>query len=176
MSQEIYQARFNAEGEDFRPIAPMRVDDPIPTQRLNSGLFSSLTPEWPTPAGVFAALDERFHFTLDACATPQNAKCARFFTPQQDALRQEWSGSVFLNPPYGREIGAWLRKAWESSKRGAIVVCLVPCRTDTSWWHDYCMKGEILFVRGRLKFGAAENSAPFPSAVVIFEAAQSDRH
>lgn len=150
-------------------MTPIRVDDPIPGQRLNRGLFSSLTPEWPTPAVVFAALDGVYHFDLDACATPENAKCQRFFTPDQDALRQEWTGSVFLNSPYGREIGRWLKKAWESAQQGATVVCLVPARTDTSWFHSYCMKGNIFFIRGRLKFGDAQNSAPFPSAVVVFE-------
>jgi hypothetical protein len=70
-----------------------------------------------------------------------------------------------MNPPYGRDIGKWMKKASESD---ATVVCLVPARTDTKWWHDYAMKGEITFIRGRLKFGNAVNSAPFPSAVVVF--------
>ena len=73
-----------------------------------------------------------------------------------------------MNPPYGREIGAWMKKAYESSLQGAMVVCLVPARTDTKWWHDYAIKGEIEFIRGRLKFGKSKNSAPFPSAVVVF--------
>jgi len=76
-----------------------------------------------------------------------------------------------MNPPYGREIGKWVKKAYESAQSGATVVCLVPARTDTAWWHDYCAKGEIRFVRGRLKFGGSKNSAPFPSAVVIFRPA-----
>lgn len=74
-----------------------------------------------------------------------------------------------MNPPYGREIGLWMRKAYEESLKGCIVVCLVPSRTDTAWWHDYVQgKAEVRFVRGRLKFGNAKNSAPFPSAVVIY--------
>jgi hypothetical protein len=89
------------DGQAFRPAVPVRIDDPIPGKRLNQGLFSSLTPEWPTPASVFQALNERYHFTLDACATPENATCARYFTPEQDALRQEWTGTVWANPPYG---------------------------------------------------------------------------
>ena len=77
-----------------------------------------------------------------------------------------------MNPPYGREIGKWMRKAYESSLYGATVVCLVPARTDTAWWHDYAMKGEVEFVRGRLKFGGSKASAPFPSAIVTFWAAR----
>jgi phage N-6-adenine-methyltransferase len=169
VTEQIYQSTFDLNGRDFHLAPPIRVKDPIPGQRLNRGLFSSLTPEWPTPAGVFDALDSTYHFTLDACATPENAKCSRFFTSEQDALRQEWTGSVWLNPPYGREIGLWLKKAVDSSKRGTTVVCLVPSRTDTDWWHRWCMQGNIFFVRGRLRFGDADNSAPFPSAIVVFE-------
>jgi hypothetical protein len=73
-----------------------------------------------------------------------------------------------MNPPYGRAIKDWMAKAYDSSKNGAKVVCLVPARTDTAWWHDYAMKGEITFLRGRLKFGNSKNSAPFPSALVVF--------
>jgi len=136
---------------------------------MNSSLhFSSKTDLWETPADFFARLDEEFHFTLDVCALPENAKCRRFFTPEEDGLRQAWHGCCWMNPPYGRTIGAWMRKAWEESRRGATVVCLVPARTDTAWWHDYAAKGEIRFLRGRLKFGHAKSSAPFPSAIVIF--------
>jgi phage N-6-adenine-methyltransferase len=166
VKEEVYQSAFDSAG-NLAP--PLRVNDPLPGQRLNHGLFSSLTPEWPTPAGVFDALDNTYHFTLDASATPENAKCSRYFTSEHDALRQEWTGCVWLNPPYGREIGLWLKKAVESSERGATVVCLVPSRTDTEWWHTWCMRGKIFFVRGRLKFGNVDNSAPFPSAVVVFE-------
>jgi phage N-6-adenine-methyltransferase len=169
VKEQIFQASFGIEGQEFHPSVPVRVDDPLPGQRLSRGLFSSLTPEWPTPVGVFQTLNRRYHFTLDACATPDNAKCERFFTKDQDALVQEWSGAVWMNPPYGPTIGRWLRKAYESSQHGATVVCLVPARTDTAWWHQWVMKGNIFFVRGRLKFGAAQNSAPFPSAVVVFE-------
>lgn len=141
---------------------------------MNRGLFSSLTSEWSTPPDLFARLDAEFGFTLDVCARPENAKCANFFTLEQDGLEQEWAGTCWMNPPYGRQIGRWIQKAWESAEK-ALVVCLVPARTDTSWWHDYCMRGEIRLIRGRLKFGGADGigqgqygSAPFPSAVVIF--------
>jgi len=92
-----------------------------------------------------------------------------YFTEQDDGLSQEWYGSVWMNPPYGKTIGLWMKKAYESSCAGVKVVCLVPARTDTAWWHDYAMKGSIEFIRGRLKFGGSKNSAPFPSALVIFE-------
>jgi phage N-6-adenine-methyltransferase len=169
VKEQVYQGAFRPDGPQFRLADPVPVEHPLPGQHLNQGLFSSLSPEWPTPDAVFDALNERFHFTLDACATPENAKCERYFTSDQDALQQEWAGRVFLNPPYGRDIGHWLKKAYESSVHGATVVCLVPSRTDTDWWHSYCMKGSIFFVRGRLRFGNAQNSAPFPSAVVVFE-------
>jgi phage N-6-adenine-methyltransferase len=131
--------------------------------------FSSATDVWSTPPELFAALDAIFHFTLDVCATPDNAKCPRYFTAADDGLAQDWLGVCWMNPPYGRTIGKWMHKALvESSKHRATVVCLVPARTDTKWWHDYAARGEILFLRGRLKFGDAESSAPFPSALVTF--------
>lgn len=135
---------------------------------INQGLFSSATDEWPTPQEFFDALNAEFRFELDVCATSENAKCPKYFTREDDGLSQPWSGVCWMNPPYGRQIGAWVRKAYESAQNGATVVCLLPSRTDTAWWHDYCMKGEMRFVRGRLKFGDSKNSAPFPSAVVIF--------
>lgn len=130
--------------------------------------FSSKTDEWPTPQDFFDKLDAEFHFELDVCATPENAKCDRYFTKRENGLLQKWEGVCWMNPPYGREIGQWVKKAYESALEGATVVCLLPARTDTGWWHDYCMKGEIRFVRGRLKFGNASENAPFPSAVVVF--------
>jgi phage N-6-adenine-methyltransferase len=130
--------------------------------------FSSATDLWATPQEFFDRCDADFAFTLDVCATPENAKCARFFTAADDGLAQDWSGTCWMNPPYGREIGRWMRKAYESSLSGATVVCLVPARTDTRWWHDYAMRGEIEFIRGRLKFGNAKTNAPFPSALVVF--------
>lgn len=132
--------------------------------------FSSKTPEWPTPLAFFQEQDRRWKFTIDVCATAENAKCARFFTEEQDGLRQSWTGErCWMNPPYGRAIGHWMRKAWEESQRGALVVCLVPARTDTGWWHDYAIRGAVTYIRGRLKFGDGKNSAPFPSALVVFE-------
>lgn len=132
--------------------------------------FSSVKNEWETPPELFAEWDHRFHFEMDVCATSQNTKCVRYFTLECDGLSQSWAPYVcWMNPPYGREIITWVHKAYEESRRGATVVCLVPARTDTRWWHEYCMKGEIIFLRGRLKFVGAPHSAPFPSAIVIFK-------
>ena len=132
-------------------------------------MFTSKTDLWETPKVFFDELDKEFHFELDVCALPENAKCKNYFTPEIDGLKQKWCGICWMNPPYGREIGNWMKKAYESSQDGATVVCLVPSRTDTKWWHEYAMKGEIRFIRGRLKFGNSNNSASFPSAVVIFK-------
>ena len=136
-------------------------------------MFSSKTDMWETPQAFFDDLDRLFHFTLDACAIPENAKCAVFYTPEQDGLSQRWTGTVWCNPPYGRKIGEWVRKAYQSvvSQDAECVVMLLPARTDTRWFHDYCYMNkfaQIRFVRGRLKFGGGQNAAPFPSMVVIF--------
>ena len=130
--------------------------------------YSSDRTDWETPQELFRQLNDEFHFTLDVCAFTHNAKCKNFFSPEIDGLSQEWNGVCWMNPPYGREIGKWVKKAYESSLNGATVVCLVPCRTDTKWWHDYCMKGEIRFIKGRVKFVGAKENAPFPNAIVIF--------
>jgi len=139
---------------------------------FNRGLFSSASHYWATPQEVFNSLDAEFHFTLDACATPENAKCARFYTEQENGLWRSWDGVVFVNPPYGRLIGEWIQKAyWEAVRGGCTVVMLLPARTDTRWWHGWVMKAdEIRFIRGRLKFGGAKTGAPFPSCIVVFRA------
>jgi site-specific DNA-methyltransferase (adenine-specific) len=138
--------------------------------------FSSKTDDWPTPEEFFAKLNQEFTFTLDPCSSHENAKCAQHFTKDDDGLAQSWKGhAVFMNPPYGRDIVKWMKKAYESAREGAKVVCLVPARTDTAWWHEYAMKGEIRFIRGRLKFGGHQNSAPFPSAIVIFSGKDDGR-
>jgi phage N-6-adenine-methyltransferase len=131
--------------------------------------YSSDTDNWATPQDFFNLLDREFHFEVDVCSSEENAKCPRYFTIEDDGLAQEWRGACFMNPPYGRTIGAWIEKAYLSSLEGATVVCLVPARTDTAWWHDWAMQAdEIRLVRGRLKFGRGTAPAPFPSAVVVF--------
>lgn len=174
---------------------------------INEALYSSKTDEHPTPQWFFDVLNREFGFTLDPCATHENAKCSLYFTREDDGLMQDWRGhTVFMNPPYGSPeqpckpnctkkkcaergwhtdvyipgIIDWMRKAYESSREGATVVCLVPARTDTEWWHDYVghydwetrtyvkHADEVRNVTGRLRFGGAKNTAPFPSAVVIY--------
>lgn len=131
-------------------------------------MTSATTSEWSTPQDFYDALDSVFRFTLDVCATHGNAKCDAYFTEAEDGLKQPWVGTCWMNPPYGRVITAWMKKAYESARAGATVVCLVPSRTDTKWWHAYAMKGVVEFVKGRLKFGGCTENAPFPCAVVVF--------
>ena len=133
--------------------------------------FSSVTDQWATPLDFFKKCEEKYGpFNTDVCADASNAKCKEFFTKEQDGLKQAWKGKCWMNPPYGKEIGKWMEKAFLSAQNeGATIVCLVPARTDTKWWHDYAMKGQIEFIKGRLKFGGSKNSAPFPSALVIFK-------
>lgn len=136
-------------------------------------LFSSNSMEWETPIEIFNALDREFHFTLDAASTHENAKCKKHYTIAENGLKQSWAGeTVWLNPPYGRGIGQWMKKAYDEGRRGTTVVCLVPALTDTTWFHAYCYNKpdvKIRFIKGRLKFGNSKNSAPFPSAIVIYK-------
>lgn len=134
-------------------------------------MFSSKTDQWETPQDFFNKLNDEFHFDLDVCALPENAKCKKFYTPEQDGLSIPWKGTVWCNPPYGRTISSWVRRAFLSSAAGeSTVVMLLPSRTDTKWFHDYIYRhAEIRFIKGRLKFGGCRNSAPFPSMVVVFQ-------
>lgn len=136
---------------------------------LTKGLFTSKTDEWGTPQGIFDELNKTFHFTIDVCADSSNHKCERYFTKEQDGLKQDWGGGViWCNPPYGREIGKWVEKC---SMHEGVAVMLVPARTDTKWWQDYIYRNpnaQVRFFRGRLKFNDGKNPAPFPSALVIF--------
>lgn len=134
-------------------------------------MFSSKTDEWATPHEFFNSLNDEFHFTVDVCATEENAKCRKYYTRQDDGLAQDWSGEVvWCNPPYGREMPNWIKKCAEHAEAGGVAVMLIPARTDTKAFHEYIYgNAEIRFVRGRLKFGNAKNTAPFPSMVVIFD-------
>lgn len=133
---------------------------------MNEVMFSSKTDLWSTPQDFFDKLNEEFGFDVDVCALPSNAKCDKYYTPLDDGLSQKWEGVCWCNPPYGREIGKWVKKAYQSD---AIVVMLLPARTDTKWFHDYIYgKAEIRFIKGRLKFGDSKNAAPFPSMIVVF--------
>lgn len=142
---------------------------------LSAVHFSSATVEWATPQALFDELHAEFGFTLDVCATTENAKCPCFFTREANGLAKDWRGHVcWMNPPYGRTIGAWVGKA---ATCGALVVALLPARTDTRWWHDFIWDAErhrpragvqVRLRKGRLKFGGAKAGAPFPSVVVVF--------
>lgn len=129
--------------------------------------FASFNQDWETPDSVFKPLDEEFHFTLDVCANSTNHKCKDYFTKEQDALKQKWKGMCWMNPPF-KQVGKWVKKAYLESQNGAIVVCLVASRTNTNWWHDYCMKGEVRFIRGRPKFKGNKHGLPQPLAIVVF--------
>lgn len=142
-------------------------DNPMTVHKV---YFSSKSTEWPTPVRFFQTLDDEFNFTLDPCATHENAKCSRYFTYSDNGLAQDWSNErVFCNPPYGQAISDWAKKCHQESLNGALVVLLVPARTDTRWFHDWVFgKSEIRFVKGRLKFGDGKGSAPFASILAIY--------
>lgn len=148
-------------------------------------MFSSKTSEWETPQEFFEYWDDIYYFTLDPCCTKETAKCKKFYTKEDDGLSKSWAGErVFMNPPYGREIGNWIKKAWIETEynENTFVLALIPARTDTKWWHNYCMYAErVYFIKGRLKFTKwymyegmyipdilINNSAGFPSAIVVF--------
>lgn len=149
---------------------------------MNQALLSSKKMDYCTSQDFFDELDKEFHFVLDAAATEKNAKCPMYYTPENDGLNNslghpigvvDIGGAVFCNPPYGREIGKWVKKAYEEAQKGITVVLLIPSRTDTTYFHDYiCGKAEIRFIRGRLRFtdedGKTYDPAPFPSMVVIY--------
>ena len=135
-------------------------------------MFSSKSNDWSTPQDFFDELNAEFGFTLDPCADEFNHKCNKYFTEGDDGLLQDWGGEiVFCNPPYGKAIKDWVRKAYiEGCKPNTTVVLLIPARTDTAYFHDYIYHEakEIRFIRGRLKFGNSKNAAPFPSMIVIY--------
>ena len=142
---------------------------------VSKTLFSSETGEWETPQDLFNELNNEFNFGWDLAATKENAKCKYFFTKEQDALGKDWfmiksAWALWCNPPYGRDIGKWVKKAHLETMKGANIVMLLPARTDTKWFHDFIYgQHGIRFLKGRLKFGGAKHPAPFPSMVVIFK-------
>ncbi len=146
-------------------------------QKTIQTMFSSKSDKWSTPQAFYDELNKVHNFTLDPCCDEESKKCEKFFTEKDNGLQQSWRGeTVFMNPPYGREIKKWLAKAHSESKNpNTKVVCLVPARTDTKYWHEHCMSADKLYlIKGRLKFGDSKNSAPFPSAIVVFDS-ESDR-
>ncbi len=139
---------------------------------LQKAMVSSKSNEWATPQSFFDELNKRFKFTLDPCSTNENHKCNKFYTVKEDGLSKDWSNEiVFMNPPYGGHTRDWIEKAYLESLKGAVVVCLIVSSTDRSYWHDFIFPraSEIRFIRGRLKFGGVKNTAPFASAIVVFD-------
>jgi len=171
---QLYE-RAASNGTLMSHLTPTQAYKALGVVRNNNGsdwYQSSDSDDWWTPQWVFDMLDQEFGFEIDVCASAENAKCERFFSREDNALDQEWAGVCWMNPPYGRSgdqgIYQWMQKARQSAQAGATVVCFVPARTDTLWWWDHALEGEIRFIKGRLKFSNAANSAPFPQAVVIF--------
>lgn len=139
----------------------------------NNGRYNGNGRHWETPPEVYGPLDEEFNFTLDPCAQASTAKCSKFYTEDDDGLSKSWCGErVFMNPPYGKEIYAWTRKAREEQSRGVLVVGLLPASTDLKWWHeDVVGYAEVRYIRGRVRFltgGPYRASGFFPSVVVVW--------
>ena len=135
---------------------------------FDSNRFASNNQEYATPWDLFNKLNDEFNFTLDVCANKINHKCEKYYTEEQNSLLMEWHGVCWMNPPY-KDMKKWVIKAYnESRKNDTTVVCLIPARTNTNWWHEYCMKGEIKFIKGRPKFEGCIHGLPQPLAIVIF--------
>lgn len=144
----------------------------------NNGRYNGNGRHWATPPEIFDPLHAEFDFTLDPCASPATAKCVKFFTEAQNGLERSWAGErVFMNPPYGREVYAWTRKAREEAAAGALVVGLLPASTDLAWWHDDIVgRTEVRYLRGRVRFltdGPYRASGFFASVIVIWRAVLS---
>lgn len=138
---------------------------------IQKGMVSSKSNEWSTPNDLFYDLNKEFDFTLDPCSTDLNCKCKKHYTIKSDGLKQDWSCDVvFMNPPYGGNTGKWIKKAYQESLKGGVVVCLIVVSTDRSYWHEYIFPyaSEIRWIRGRLKFGHSKSTAPFASGIIIF--------
>ncbi len=136
--------------------------------KFDNNRFESKKQEYETPDNLFAILDSEFHFTIDVCANQHNAKVEKFYSEEDDGLTQDWEGVCWMNPPYDK-VGTWIKKAYEESRKdNCIVVCLIPARINNQWWHNYCMKGEIRFIKGRPKFKGCKYGLPQPLSVIIF--------
>ena len=134
---------------------------------FDNNRFASKKQEYETPKKLFDKLNEEFNFTIDVCADTHNKKVENFYSEEDNALTKDWNGVCWMNPPY-KDLKIWVEKAYKESLKGAIVVCLIPARTNTNWWHEYCMKGEIRFIKGRPKFKGCKYGLPQPLAIVIF--------
>lgn len=149
--------------------------------------FSAARGDWETPWKLIGALDQEFHFTLDAAADAGNAVCTQWYGPgssREDALtEQPWEAdTIWCNPPYGKLVPAFVEKGKEAILKGTAktVVFLLPARTDTKWFHNLLTFGaEIRFIRGRVVFELDGDpildskghpvGAPFPSLLAILK-------
>ena len=139
--------------------------------KITKGLTSTGNIVAETPKYLFDRISSIFNFSLDACALPENAKCESYYTPEDDGLSKPWRGGVLCNPPYGREISSWVKKAYEESQKeyNSFVLMLLPARTDTRWWWEYVQgKATLFFIKGRVKFGDHNVGAPFPSVLALY--------
>lgn len=152
---------------------------------MNKVHFKSGNKEWETPDSVFKPLEKEFNIVLDVCANDKNTKCRTFLDKGVNSFTASWKDTLkglgdsdsacWMNPPYGRGIDRWIKKAHEEALKGVVTVALVPARTDTLWFHNYIHnKQEVRFIKGRIKFVDASSSAPFPSMVVIFRPADAE--
>jgi site-specific DNA-methyltransferase (adenine-specific) len=137
---------------------------------FNKNRFQANSIEWETPKDFFKPINDEFEFTLDVCATKDNTKASKFFSKEDNGLSKSWSGNIcWMNPPYGKDLVLWLKKA-KAESENCTVVSLIPARTNTKWWHEIVLKAsEIRFVLGRPKFNNAKHGLPFPLALVIFK-------
>jgi len=140
-------------------------------------IFKSKSTEYETPNEIFDPLKKEFDLKVDVCATKENTKCNIYFTKQEDAFTREWHkyGNCWMNPPWGKDLKKWVKKAFEESQKGITVVCLLPVRSNTNWWHDYCMKGEIRFLKGEIKFCGMDRGLWLPCSIVIFDGELLDK-
>ena len=139
--------------------------------KITKGLTSTGNIMAETPKYLFDRISSIFNFSLDVCALPENAKCESYYTPKDDGLSKPWRGGVWCNPPYGREISSWVKKAYEESQKeyNSFVLMLLPARTDTKWWWEYVQgKATLFFIKGRVKFGDHNVGAPFPSVLALY--------
>jgi len=139
--------------------------------------------DWGTPQALFDQLDAEFSFSLDVCALPHNAKCKMYLRPEDDALSREWrsgapGSSIWMNPPYGKTISSWLKKAFQTSLHGERVVCLIPNRSNAPWWHEYVMRAsEIRFVVKKIPFMGPVKGIPFfGSCIVVFDGMRPSKY
>jgi len=128
--------------------------------------FRSTNQCWETPDDLFFKIDALFHFTKDVCASKDNTKCKEFWSGNDSCLDKKWEGTLWMNPPY-KNMKLFIKKAYDE-RENAITVCLLPARTNTKWWHEWCMKGEIYFICGRPKFKGCIYGLPQPLALVVF--------